>query len=268
MRETPFTPAGDVVRWVDVPAPAGSTEDSTAARVYLPGLGGTSQNTWGHIAPHPELAGHRSILIDLPGHGHSDRPIDYGYTLEDHAAAVAAVLGDAGVNAVDLIGHSMGGSIAILLGTRRPDLVGRLVVAEANLDRAPPALDGLGSQWIACRSEEQFVAAGCDELARNDPAWGVTLRLCAPFAVYRSAVSLIAGTEPSLREMLRALRIPRTFVASSDGEGVERAEGLDAAGVRVVVIPDSGHSMMVDQPEIFVRELTAALAADHASVAP
>ena len=45
----------------------------------------------------------------------------------------------------------------------------------------------------------------------------------------------------------------------TDNLDLASAEALEEAGVRVVVIPDSGHSMMVDQPEIFVRELAIAL---------
>ena len=256
MRSLAFTPAGDEIRWSDLAGVAGR------ARVYLHGLGGTCGHTFGHVAGDPALAARRSLVLDLPGHGHSDRPTDFGYTLEEHASAVASVLDHESLRGVDVVGHSMGGSIGIVLATRRPDLVGRLVVAEPNLDRAEPAVDALGSQWIAAQGEEGYARGGHDRLGRDDPDWGVTLRICAPFAVYRSAVSLIAGTEPSLRDLLRALPIPRTFVAGSDGEGIERAAGLGEAGVRVVVVPDAGHSMMRDQPAIFVRELVAALPED------
>jgi pimeloyl-ACP methyl ester carboxylesterase len=263
MRATAFTTAGDQVRWIDLPGSAAAAvtdpDPHRPARVYVHGLGGSGGHTFAHIAGHPALAGRRSLTIDLPGHGHSDRPTDYGYTLEDHAAAVAAVLDHEGLRAVDYVGHSMGGSIGIVLATTRPDLVGRLVVAEPNLDAAEPSLTGLGSQWIAARTEDQWVSEGCAQLTRDDPGWGITLRLCAPHAVYRSAVSLIAAREPTLRDRLRALAMPRTFIASSDGEGVERANGLDETGVRVVTIEEAGHSMMVDQPEAFVRELQAAL---------
>jgi pimeloyl-ACP methyl ester carboxylesterase len=263
MRGIPFTSAGDQIRWIDLPGSAAAAvtdpDPRRPARVYVHGLGGSGGHTFAHIAGHPALSGRRSLTIDLPGHGHSDRPTDYGYTLEDHATAVAAVLDHEGLRAVDYVGHSMGGSIGIVLATVRPDLVGRLVVAEPNLDPAEPSLTGLGSQWIAARTEEQWAAQGCAELMRDDPAWAITLRLCTPHAVYRSAVSLIGPREPSLRDRLRTLDLPRTFVASSDGEGVERARGLDDAGVRVVTIHDAGHSMMVDQPEAFVRELQAAL---------
>jgi pimeloyl-ACP methyl ester carboxylesterase len=268
MRSLPFTPAGDEIRWIDIPAghgPAAAADAAAAAdraaRVYVHGLGGTGGHTFAHIAGHPNLAGPHSLTIDLPGHGHSDRPTDFGYTLEEHAAAVAAVLDHEGLRGLDYVGHSMGGSIGIVLATLRPDLVGRLVVAEPVVDPLPPSSTGLGSQWIANRTEAEWIATGIAELMADDHGWAVTMRLCAPHAVYRSAVSLIAERKRTLREALATLPMPRTWIAGSDGEGIERARGLAESGVHVVTIENAGHSMMVDQPEAFVRELGEAPAA-------
>jgi pimeloyl-ACP methyl ester carboxylesterase len=60
----------------------------------------------------PALAGKaRILLIDLPGHGRSDKPkIDYSMAF--FARAVAAVLDDAGVRSAVLVGHSMGTPVA------------------------------------------------------------------------------------------------------------------------------------------------------------
>jgi pimeloyl-ACP methyl ester carboxylesterase len=46
------------------------------------------------------------------------------------------------------------------------------------------------------------------------------------------------------------------------GEPLVDAEGLQAAGVRVVTIPDAGHVMMEDQPEAFVAALALSLDGD------
>jgi pimeloyl-ACP methyl ester carboxylesterase len=56
----------------------------------------------------PALAGKiRLVLIDLPGHGRSDKP-EVAYTMDHFARAVDAVLRDAGVDEAVLAGHSMG----------------------------------------------------------------------------------------------------------------------------------------------------------------
>ncbi len=130
MKQADFDRKGGCIRWTESPG-------EEPARVYVHGLGSVSSVYHAHIAARPELAGRRSLFVDLPGHGISDRPADFGYTLEDHAVALAAALDAAGVSDADLIAHSMGGSVAIVLAGRRPDLVSRLVLTEANLDASP-----------------------------------------------------------------------------------------------------------------------------------
>src|SRR6266404_5911527 len=60
----------------------------------------------------PVYQKHRSLLIDLPGHGQSDKP-EVSYTQERFARAVDAVMRDAGVDRAVLVGHSMGGPVAL-----------------------------------------------------------------------------------------------------------------------------------------------------------
>jgi|RhiMetdeSRZDD1v2_1073273.scaffolds.fasta_scaffold579700_2 pimeloyl-ACP methyl ester carboxylesterase len=253
MRELVFDRAGSAVRWVELPG-------RTPARVFVHGLGGgTGSWHFGAIAGHPAMGGHRSLMIDLPGHGMSDRPADWGFTLDDHASVVAQVCEAARLDAIDLVGHSLGGDIAVVTAARNPGLVGRLVIAEANLDPLPPSTTGRSSQLISTQTEEAFIARGYQELLDDVPTWRPMLRLCDARAVYRSAVGLINGTSPTMREMLVAMTIPRTFIHGDHGEELLDAEGLRAAGVDVLTIPDAGHLMMHDAPEAFVAALVTAL---------
>lgn len=253
MPQTELDVPASFIRWSDLPG-------RLPARVFIHGLGGTGWVAFGHIARHPGLGGHRSLVIDLPGHGLSDRPPDWGYSLDDHASAVARVCGAAGVEGIDLVGHSLGGDIAVTVAARNPGLVRRLVIAEANLDPLPPSPTGdRMSQRIAAQAEDVFVATGFGECLEGNPDWAPTLRLCDPVAVYRSAVGLVTGTRPTMRDMLTALTIKRTYVRGDRGEPLADAEGLTAAGVDVVTIADAGHLLMDDQPKAFAEALSAAL---------
>jgi pimeloyl-ACP methyl ester carboxylesterase len=251
MFEHTFDDQGSKVRWYEIPG-------SLPAQVFLHGLGGTGAAAFGHIAGHPALGGHRTLVVDLPGHGLSDRPDGWSYTLESFAEVVAGTLGQAGLDAVDLVGHSMGGTIAIVLAYREPQLVGRLVISEANLDPLPPSPVGLGSQRIAAQGEEAFVATGFKALLESEPSWVPTMRLCDPRAVHRSAVGIVTGTRPTMREMLTSLQIPRTFIRGELGEELRDAAGLEAAGVRVVTLAGAGHLTMVDAPAPFIEVLVDA----------
>jgi pimeloyl-ACP methyl ester carboxylesterase len=224
-------------------------------------MGGIAWASFGHIAGHPSMGGRRSIVIDLPGHGLSDRPAGWGYSLDDHAAVVAAVCRHLGLESIDLVGHSLGGDIAVVVTGRNPGLVGRLVIAEANLEPLPPSPTAKRySQRIASQTEADFIASGYRELIDTVPFWAPMLRLCDARAVYRSAVGIVTHVRPTGREILESLTIPRTFIRGELGEELRDPAGLQAAGVRVVTIPRAGHIMMDDDPAAFVEALSMALA--------
>ncbi|OZD07252.1 hypothetical protein CH275_08890 [Rhodococcus sp. 06-235-1A] len=226
------------------------------AMVFLHGLGSAGVPAFGSIAVDPAFDGRERLLPDLLGFGFSDRPLDFAYSLDDHAAAVADLLDGRNLTSVDLVGHSLGGSIATVLAYRRPDLVGRLIVLEPNL----LPWDGTASVEIARQSEAEFVDTGIDRLiADADPEWASTLRVADPIALHRTAVGLCVGPEPPVQSMLESVSVPRVF-AYGDRTGAPAKEAeLAAAGVVVVRIDDAGHVMMADNPTGVVGVLRAAL---------
>lgn len=88
------------------------------------GLGGAASN-WLALAP-LLLPGRRVFVPELPGHGGS-APLPAAPSLNAYADRLALLLdGPAAV-----VGHSLGGAIALRLAIRRPDLVRALVLAGA-----------------------------------------------------------------------------------------------------------------------------------------
>lgn len=258
MRDAQVTHDGARIRWVEIPG------DSPPARVYLHGLGAASGPYFTAAAVHPALAGHRSLLIDMLGFGISDRPAAFGYTLEGHADTLAAALDAAGVQAADVIAHSMGGAVAIVLASRRPDLASRLVLVDANLDPATPARGLPGSRGIAAYTEEEFLAGGWREIRDAAGAhWWSTMRLASLEALHRSAVHLARGTQPTMRDLLLRLAIPRTYLRPGNDGPLPGAAQLAEAGVSVAPIPDCGHNIMLDNPDAFARETARALHDPH-----
>ncbi|CAL9480039.1 MULTISPECIES: alpha/beta fold hydrolase [Streptomyces] len=254
MHSATVTTEGDQIRWAELPG-------KDPVRVYVHGLGATSPLYFAQSAVHPLLAGHRSLLIDLLGHGHSDRPTSFSYTLEDHADTLAAALRAAGVTAADVVAHSMGGAVAVVLAARHPELVARLVLVDANLDPLTPERGAYGSRDIASYSEEEFLAGGWQEVRdRAGDAWWATMRLTGREALYRSAVHLVRATSPTMRELLLDLPMPRAFLYPEPDGPFPGADELEAAGVRVVAVPDCGHCIMLDNPEGFARATAEALA--------
>jgi pimeloyl-ACP methyl ester carboxylesterase len=83
----------------------------------------------------PELArGRQVIAIEQQAHGHTgdaDRPLTYQRMADDTAAVLRAL----NIQQADILGYSMGGTIAIELGMLYPELVRKLVVISAPFDR-------------------------------------------------------------------------------------------------------------------------------------
>ncbi|WP_030268628.1 alpha/beta fold hydrolase [Streptomyces sp. NRRL B-24484] len=253
MRSAPVTPACDRIRWVELPG-------TGPARVFVHGLGASSPAYFTEAALHPLLAGRRSLLVDLLGFGLSDRPEDFGYTLEEHADALAAAVRAAGADGAELVGHSMGGAVAIVLAARHPALVSRLVLVDANLDPVPlPGPPGGGSSGLASFTEEEFLAGAWRQVRDGvGPHWWSTMRLAGRTALHRSAVHLVRATVPTMRELLIGLPQPRTFLHPAADGPPDGAAGLAAAGVRLVAVPDCGHNVMLDNPDGFARAVAAA----------
>ncbi|WP_231929709.1 alpha/beta fold hydrolase [Micromonospora inositola] len=232
-------------------------------RVYVHGLGASSAPYYAEAIAHPALGGHRSLMIDLLGFGISDQPADAAYTLEMHADVLARALEQAAVGEADVVAHSMGGAVAITLAARHPQLVRRLVLVDAVLDPVHPlpTVKRPGSSGIGVyRTEKEFLDHGWDEtLEFIGPEWAATMRLAGPQALYRSAINMLSGTVPTVRERLDKLTIPRALLyPAADGPRFD-TDRLAAAGVEVVAIPDCGHNIMLDNVEGFAVAVEAAL---------
>lgn len=102
--------------------------------VCLHGFLGSGDNLW-PLADHLKDT-HRCLLMDLRGHGRS--PHGGPYTLEDMADDVAETLADAGIGSTAVLGHSLGGKVAMALALRHPALVERLIVADVTMAKVPP----------------------------------------------------------------------------------------------------------------------------------
>src|SRR5260370_33484280 len=78
----------------------------------------------------------RALLVDLPGHGQSDRP-EVEYTQERFARAIDAVMRDAGVDRAVLAGHSMGGPVAFTFLRLFPSKTKAIVFVDAQMPQPP-----------------------------------------------------------------------------------------------------------------------------------
>jgi len=210
------------------------------------------------------------LAPDLLGHGCSERPADpCAYRMESQARALAEVVAATRSAEVVLVGHSMGGPIALRLAeilTRGggPRVVG-LVYAEGNLDEG----DAFMSAQVANQDREAFLATGWAELVaelRRDPGMASylsTLEAAGPLVAHASCASLVEHSRPEVTvPLLLGLDCPKLFLFGERNRGRFSSEKLAAGLGTVRFVPDAGHAMYEDNPSAFwalVRDFCATL---------
>ena len=88
------------------------------------------------LAPHFRL-----VAVDLPGFGESEKPSEsrFGYDISAFTHVIADLYAGLGLVQADVVGHGLGGAVAVALAARHPELVRRLVGVAPQL--APPPRD-------------------------------------------------------------------------------------------------------------------------------
>lgn len=231
-------------------------------------LHGWQCSSTGELMPaavQPQLRGRRSLLIDFLGHGYSDRPPAFTYTREAHARTIVALIDALGLSECGLVGHSMGGAVAIHVATDRPAIVSLLIMAEG-------ALDAGGEAPFGGMSEERFITHGFRELLETQTKeaeaqpdglraahLGIT-RTADPVALHREGRSLQRGTNPSVRSLLGTLRMPRWYLQGELSDPDPELEGdLAVMGVGWKVVPETGHAMGIQNPEGLAQAVAEAV---------
>jgi pimeloyl-ACP methyl ester carboxylesterase len=80
----------------------------------------------------PLLAPHlRAIALDLKGFGYSERPRDGDYSLSAHARTIRDFMDVMGIEKASVLGHSMGGAVAMHLAAAYPERIERLILVSS-----------------------------------------------------------------------------------------------------------------------------------------
>ncbi|MFT4502976.1 alpha/beta fold hydrolase [Caballeronia sp. 15711] len=198
--------------------------------VFLHYWGGSSRTWDGVIAALP--TGYRTIAPDLRGWGDSDAP-PAGYALADFADDAQRMIAAMDLKRFVLVGHSMGGKIAQLLASRRPQgLAGLVLVAPS-----PPGP-------LALPAEVRAAMEGA-YLTRESVGMSIDQMLTAKPLSAKHREQVI---EDSLRGASQAkLAWPR----STSQEDIT----LDAAAIDVPVMVIAGELDRIDGPAILEAQL-------------
>lgn len=253
MKEYRLHPDGPAVRYHDLPG-------AEPPIVFLHGLGCASSFEYPPVMAQPALAGRRALLIDLLGAGYSDKPVDFDYSVESHAAYLNEMLRTLDLGAITLLGHSLGGAVAICLAGLLKERISQLILTESNLDPSPA---NAVSRLIGTQNRDMFLANGYAILLaraqKKNPLWGASLAHCLPEALWGISCSAMRGGTPSWRTQLYELPFPRTYLFGERSLPSEDFDRLQQHGIRVAVIPDAGHSMGLENPRALAQAIANSL---------
>ncbi|MCB1055773.1 MAG: alpha/beta hydrolase [Acidobacteria bacterium] len=214
----------------------------------------------------PRLAPWKMLAPDLPGYGKSPWGAKT-LSLEEVALAVGRWFAARPEGAVVVVGHSMGGVVGTLFCERFASEVRGLVNVEGNVSPG----DCIFSSRIAAHPADTFETAALPGLLdsvyraglddRPMRTYFASMSLADARQLHRHSVELteISGTETLARHQA-ALGVPSIYLLGDPRGTGERSRALlEEAGVRWRAIPDAGHWVFLDQPELFEDELLAFL---------
>jgi len=204
----------------------------------------------------------RLILIDLRGHGQSDKPHDpAAYRISLLASDVLAVLDDLGIASAAVCGFSLGAVAALRLAASQPDRVDAVaaigsdpasvgfadLTPEADEDDAQAQRferDGMG--WLVAKLEAEGRADAARLMAQADP-----LAMAAWLRAW--------GADTPLSQRFVDLSMPSLFAW-----GEREIEGWDVPalppGARLVIVPGADHPGVLERRDVMLPELRALLA--------
>jgi pimeloyl-ACP methyl ester carboxylesterase len=233
-------------------------------------------NWWDRMLPRLDRD-HRVVAIDLLGHGGSEKPSS-GYSIENQADLVAEALGRLGVRRATVVGHSLGGTVAVALAERSPQLVDRVAI----VDTAPSHQEG----DLGLIARLAFTPVIGDALWRLSPDFAVRKGLEVAFApgfdvpdafvedvgrmtysAYDESPSASEdfGKERGLDERVAATDKPLLVMMGAEEQIIDDPAAALAEyraavpGARTKLLPGVGHSPNVEAPAA-----TAALVLDFA----
>jgi pimeloyl-ACP methyl ester carboxylesterase len=216
--------------------------------LLIHGAGG-SRLVW--PAPLRRLPGSRVFALDLPGHGRSPGPAEE--TIQAHVARLERWMAQLGLGPVILVGHSMGGAIALQAALSLAQVAGIVLIASGGRLRVDSTLlEGLSHgggyrqtlrdlnrRWFApqaqaalLRLSEQRLAEAPREVVEAD------FRACDRFDVL---------------DRLGEVGVPTLVVCGLLDQMVPekycRTLAYGIAGAHLEFVPEAGHMVMLERPE-------------------
>lgn len=253
--------------------------------VMIHGLAGQMRN---FAAVAEQLQGeHRIVLIDRPGCGHS--PGRGADSLGDQAALIAALIDELGLDRPLIVGHSLGGAVAMALALNHPDRIGGLALVAPLTqvqEEVPAAFRGLMIasplaraalahtlaipmiRLRAAESREVLFAPEAVHPAFETAFGGAMLARPRAFYAASSEMTAVNGALAPLVVRYGEIGLPvRILFGAGDQVLAAPVHGTRTAaaipGARCTIVRNAGHMLPVTQPDrvvAFIRDACAVIA--------
>lgn len=249
--------------------------------VLVHGLG-SSPRVWAEMMK--AVPGYRYHLVHMAGMGGKDKGANGdGPVAAPVAEEIARYIASEKLNKPAVIGHSMGGTISMMLAARHPDAVSKVMVVDmlpwvgvmfgppgTTPASVKPTADAIMARQkgddAATRSTR--VQASITAMINNAPMRAGAIEDALKSDQNESANSLNELITTDLQQEMANIKVPATvlFVVPAgipltpeQLSGVYHYQFSKLAGVRIQHVPNAAHFIMWDQPEVFQKEVAAFL---------
>ncbi|MDX3925908.1 MAG: alpha/beta hydrolase [Shinella sp.] len=224
------------------------------------------------------LAGKRRLVsLDLPGHGASSDAIDpqRTYSFGGYAEVIAEVLTKLGIAKVAILGHSLGGHVALDLAARLNDVAGMMIFGTPPI---PPGVEGAqlgflpnpemaytGNADLTDEQIEGVVAMALGPGAERDLFYTSAVRRTDGRARQYMVEAVLAGTQIDQREFVAKSNVPIAIVNGADDPviNLDYIDSLTYCNLwthRPLRLAGAGHGPHWQQHPIFNEMLQSFLA--------
>jgi pimeloyl-ACP methyl ester carboxylesterase len=284
--ESALPPKG---RFIDVPGARlhirefGDAHAGRPAILMIHGLAGQlSHLTYGVAGKLAER--HRVVVVDRPGSGYSTRAPDASASLSAQAGTMAALVRTLGLGPAFVVGHSLGGAVALTMALEHPQQVSALALIAPLThmpEGVPPVFEGLTIESARVRKLLAWTLAvpatiknsaasldvvfGPEAVPKDFATRGGGLLSLRPSAFLEASADLQALPDglPELQTRCQALRMPLSVLYGKDDRILDwkaNGQGLvdKVAGSRIEVV-EGGHMLPITQVELTAAFIEAAL---------
>ena len=219
--------------------------------VFFHGLG-CSKDIFKDALSHHTMEGQSLLLIDFPGFGKSDKPESFSYKMEDQTMICEKLLAMFPDVRLHVIAHSMGGAVPILFSDKFYERIDSFANLEGNLIDADCTIFSRSVVEVSCEeyaakhfSEQKAKLANIPELKFDETT---------PLAMYRSSQSLVEWSDSGkLLERFKKLNCKKVYIYGEQNKDVETVNAVGS--IEKIIIPNAGHSMMLDNTDYFYNKL-------------